>query len=378
MTTLGLTRGWCPSLFRPMESGDGWLVRVRPQCGVITAELALAVAEAASRFGNGIIEVTNRANLQIRGLTPATIAPFTAVVEAAGGAAGEGSRVLVSPLLGADASLAAETGEILRAIDAGFASPACLVPRAYPLEEALPAKFGILLDGGGALPLAGIALDITIRFRDGDWSVNGMPCAPAAIPARVLALASTAPRLTVRNTAAPAPGFHSLGETGFALLTPAFGQMSAAAFTGLAELAARYGDGAMRPTPWKSLCIAGVGQGDSAALLDAAAVLGLITSPADSRLSLVTCAGAPACARGEAETHRAAADIARARNPGGSLLHLSGCAKGCAHPGVAPVTLVGRGGHFDLIRNGRASDIPDIPHLALAQIPALMQSLTDE
>ena len=44
--------------------------------------------------------------------------------------------------------------------------------------------------------------------------------------------------------------------------------------------------------------------------------------------------------------------------PAGSLVHVSGCAKGCAHPGAAPWTLVGDGGRYDLVRNGRAGDAP--------------------
>lgn len=40
-------------------------------------------------------------------------------------------------------------------------------------------------------------------------------------------------------------------------------------------------------------------------------------------------------------------------------MHISGCDKGCAHPGPADVTLVGRDGKFDLVRNGAAWDRPD-------------------
>jgi len=37
------------------------------------------------------------------------------------------------------------------------------------------------------------------------------------------------------------------------------------------------------------------------------------------------------------------------------IVHLSGCSKGCAHPGPAALTLVGPD---RLILNGRASDTP--------------------
>jgi precorrin-3B synthase len=125
MTIVDLRRGWCPSLLRPMESGDGWLVRVRPRAAVITAAVARAVAEGASRYGNGRIEITNRANLQVRGLRPETIDLFVAAMEAVG-AADDGPAILVSPLAGADPGVAAETVAI-----SGLVARA-LVARAYP------------------------------------------------------------------------------------------------------------------------------------------------------------------------------------------------------------------------------------------------------
>jgi precorrin-3B synthase len=42
--------------------------------------------------------------------------------------------------------------------------------------------------------------------------------------------------------------------------------------------------------------------------------------------------------------------------PRGKHLHVSGCAKGCAHPGRADLTLCATQQGFDIIRNGRASD----------------------
>lgn len=50
--------------------------------------------------------------------------------------------------------------------------------------------------------------------------------------------------------------------------------------------------------------------------------------------------------------------------PAGKLLHVSACAKGCAHPGRADLTLVATAEGFDLIRNGTAHDTPDRRALA--------------
>src|SRR5262249_2669212 len=62
-------KGWCPGALRPMPSGDGLLVRIRPFGGALTLDPAAGVAAPAARLGNGHIDPTRRANLQIRGLT---------------------------------------------------------------------------------------------------------------------------------------------------------------------------------------------------------------------------------------------------------------------------------------------------------------------
>jgi precorrin-3B synthase len=369
MTAPALRRGWCPSLLRPMESGDGWLVRLRPRGAIFTAAIARAVAAASAVYGNGLIEITNRANLQIRGLAAETIAPFTAAMKAAGAAdiAGDGPMVLVSPLAGADPGLHAET--------------LAIADRLACAEIALPAKFGFLVDGGGALPLTGVSLDVTLRAIGGEWHLNGeaVPADEAAPRAIALSrrLAQGPRRVADRTAAPPALGFLPYGDggSGAVLLAPAFGQMRAAQLANLAELADRHGDGRLRPTPWKSLAIAGVGRARSGLVRDRAEAIGLIADPADPRLGIVTCAGAPACRRGEAETHAAAAALAAARGTGGPLWHLSGCRKGCAHLGAAAVTLVGEGGRFALIRNGGPGDEPAARDLTLAEIAALMQSV---
>ncbi|MBW4022794.1 MAG: hypothetical protein HIU92_06570 [Proteobacteria bacterium] len=392
MSTVDLRRGWCPSLLRPMESGDGWLVRVRPRAGVIPAVTARAVAEAAEAHGNGRIEVTNRANLQVRGLRPETVAPFAAAMEAAG-VADEGPAMLVSPLLGADPTVAHATSAIIASIAHDITLQKSNVLKSLPVDSRqlsdagvgegypLPAKFGFLIDGGGVLPLTGLALDVTLRVVDGSWFLNGAPVPTEAAAARAVALAhalAQEPRRVAPRTAkAPALGFHRYGggATGAVLLAPPFGQMEAAQLAALADLADRWGDGMIRPTPWKSLAIAGVAVADEGSLRDRAARDGLIADPADPRLGIVTCAGAPACLRGTVETHKAALALAAIRREGEALIHLSGCAKGCAHPASAPVTLVGEAGRFDLVRDGRPGDPPAARGLTLAQAAGLMQSV---
>ncbi|MGX5734862.1 hypothetical protein ACWKW2_11370 [Bosea thiooxidans] len=53
-----------------METGDGWLVRLHPPGARLTPAGLRRVAVLAAEHGNGLVEISARANLQIRGVTP--------------------------------------------------------------------------------------------------------------------------------------------------------------------------------------------------------------------------------------------------------------------------------------------------------------------
>jgi precorrin-3B synthase len=128
-----------------------------------------------------------------------------------------------------------------------------------------------------------------------------------------------------------------------ALIGFAFGQMTADTLAALAPL------GPLRVTPWRMVLIEALGT-----LPD---LPGLILRADDPLRRVEACSGAPACLQALAPVRdlatRLAPDV-----PMGKRLHVSGCAKGCAHPGRADLTLVATGQGFDLIRGGHAFDPP--------------------
>lgn len=135
---------------------------------------------------------------------------------------------------------------------------------------------------------------------------------------------------------APRPGSHPLGH----LVGVEFGQMRAETLAALAV-------SAIRITPWRMILLEGI-----AAAPD---VAGLIIDASDPRLNVTACTGAPGCPQALQPT-RALARALATQVPPGQHLHVSGCAKGCAHPQPADVTLVGTNTGYDLIKNGRAAD----------------------
>ncbi len=123
-----MRRGWCPGVHEPMASGDGLLIRVKPFGGRLSAKALVAIAEVAGGCGNGIVELTSRGNLQLRGLTPDSAAVAASALVAAGLADADPVRerrrnvIAVPP---SDDALVARIEEVLAGID-GLAAKFCI------------------------------------------------------------------------------------------------------------------------------------------------------------------------------------------------------------------------------------------------------------
>jgi precorrin-3B synthase len=414
MTAAPAIKGWCPTLLSPMQSGDGWLTRVKPSAGVLTAAAARLIADAARRHGNGHIDLTSRANLQVRGLTPRSAEDFAEIIIGAGLADTnpllESVRnVMASPLGPNDPSASFDSHAVAHDIKAMLSGE--------PTLWALPSKFGCLVDGGGVLPLQVIGADIMVRAHEGKLAVHldgGMLAAlcdrsltesvkalalaflrlsaqrsekPRRMRALVMAVGEEAIFAAAGLTAARTPprltpearspiGLISLGyqaQSAFGVGLP-FGRIESDALHALADISERRGDGSLHATPWRALLLTGVSASDEMNLRDEVTALDLITDPADPRLDIFACVGAPSCLSASVDARGDAVRLAAAVGTRDQTLHVSGCSKSCAHRGAASLTLVGRDGRYDLIRNGNSAGRPNLSGLTIDQIEALLQS----
>jgi precorrin-3B synthase len=369
-----MRRGACPTLDVPMATGDGLLARLPP--ATLPPAAWLALAEAAGRAGNGLLDITARGSVQLRGLRHETLALAARLVPAQWP---REALVMTSPL----------AGEALEEV----ADPRPLAARlAAAAPAGLPAKTSLLVDGGGALHLADQAADLRLVARPDGWLLGcgeswlGLGDAEAALAAARLLLAAMgeggtrqppagsqamAARL-LRAAPPPAPshpaeaiGLHPLRE-GVALgIGLPFGRLEAAS---LAAFATASGARALRGAPGRVLLA--IGATDPDALRARAEELGFITDPGDPRRRIAACTGAPGCASALVDTRALARDLAPLV-PADRFLHLSGCAKGCAHPRPAAITLVGLPGGLGLIRHGRAGDMV-AASLPMGEAPAAL------
>jgi len=370
-------KGWCPSALRPMPSGDGLVVRLRPRGGRLLSVQAAGIAELAARHGNGLMDLTGRANLQIRGVSEASHGPLIEGLDRLGlvdaDLQSENQRnILVAPFWTPDddtTSLATELEQALAKRPLG-----------------LPEKFGFAVDCGAERVLAHNPADIRVeRGADGGLIVraDGAPLGSAVARAQaietVLSLAewflasggvkegrgrmaahiardirapfegNTRPAISVGP---PGPGIVAVG----ALVGIAFGQLDSATLATVATLAP-----GLRLTPWRMILLEG--------LREMPRHDNLVTCSDDPLLRVIACTGAPVCPEAHAETRALAATLA-SHLPADTRLHVSGCAKGCAHPGPSALTLVGTASGFDLVRDGSPRDTPAMRGLTPAKIVA--------
>jgi sulfite reductase beta subunit-like hemoprotein len=434
-----------------MQTGDGWLVRLHPPGGVLTPGQIVRIAALAREHGNGLIEISARGNLQLRGVSaethPALVAALLteSLVDEPGGD-GPQRLTLVSPVAGnsnpglrsphpEEAATAAVSKDDPERVGASFETRTASAHQDEGFERdivdftdvaaladaiealgrtvsGLPAKTLVVVDGGGAMSLDGFAADIRVVAVSGEAVAIGLPGgvwraatltqAPDAVAAILRGFAarhSACPEPIRRlrdlpaedqerlsdlpRTAAPAArptprrvGMFDHGVGRFAAMVALpFGRCDGATLARLGGSAERLGARQLRLSPWRGLACLGLSRDAATTWLDEASRLGLIADDCDARLSVQACAGKPACLRAQTDAMGDAARLAEAAAPlltGGLTLHVSGCVKSCAHPGVADLTLVGREGGYGMALAGTTRDAA-LAELDLSEILRRLQ-----
>ncbi|MBN9549592.1 MAG: precorrin-3B synthase, partial [Alphaproteobacteria bacterium] len=161
-------RGACPALSVPMQTGDGLLVRLNPVTGGLSPNLLIGLGESALRHGNGIMEVTARGSLQIRGLTAESARLLAAEVDALGIAVRTGVPVETGPLAGIDPEEIADPRPLAERIRTAIEE--------VGLTGRLGPKVSVVVDGGGQLTMDAVGADVRLKaVRAGtsvQWSVS--------------------------------------------------------------------------------------------------------------------------------------------------------------------------------------------------------------
>ena len=186
-------RSACPGLFRLAPALDGGICRVKLAAGRLSADQAEAVADAGNRFSSAPIELTNRANFQIRAVQPENELSLVEALVAAGlgpqpenGEAASCSlddpamlgsddvrNVMVSPLAGRDPL---QISDILPLAERLLAT--LQGERRY---HALSPKFAIQLDAGESVAMLSHPHDLWLAVISPEEVALGLAsCMPVA------------------------------------------------------------------------------------------------------------------------------------------------------------------------------------------------------
>ena len=309
-------KGWCPSLEKPMESGDGLLVRIPIKFGKLRSDVARKLATLSTQYGNGHLDLSNRGNLQLRGVQPKTYEPLRAELAQFGFERDENIAIIANPL---DKN-AQEFAEKLRVKSAELG-----------VEKYLPEKFLIVIDGGGIFPLSAVPCDLYIDLACADiqqileYLKNVKKCAKKS------ANINTPPALI---------GFVPLTQqSGIISVAATFGRIEAEELIKLANIAEKYSNGEIIFVPFRRVILPNIASEKASSILYDLAEIGFITKANDSRLNIYACVGAPACSSALGETRPLAKKWAEDHPNLTQIVHITGCSKGCAYRGKADIII---------------------------------------
>ncbi|WP_298906036.1 precorrin-3B synthase [uncultured Nostoc sp.] len=413
----------CPGLFYATPAADGILSRIRIPGGIISSQQCRAIAHIAEQHGGGYVDVTNRANLQIREIRTGINAEVLKLLQDMGLGSGNTvvdhiRNIMTSPTAGIDPQELIDTRPFVQAWDNYIAAHSAL--------SGLSAKFSVCFDGGGIIRVgdrlndilfAAVLLDGNVYFRlylsvgtkgqpPSDIGILLPPeeCLPvlAALADVYLAHSHTTSKRRLRllellNTLGcenylqevqqrlsfpllysetrkdlipEPPTLQALGEEFSTLLQGdgkyqhigihpqrqkglfyigivlPLGRLESRQIWGLADLAAKYGSGTLRLTPWQNLLLTDIPQQWLGDLQSEIALLGLNSSATNIKSALVACSGKKGCAASATDTKSHALALAEYLETRVILdcpvnIHFSGCEKSCAQHSKSDITLLG-------------------------------------
>jgi ferredoxin-nitrite reductase len=429
LNSLSVERSICPDIYHPAVARDGLLTRLRIPGGVLNQIQCLEIAELLESTGLEYIQVTNRANLQLRGLTQDLALDLLTKLADCGLAAidpaVDGIRnMMVSPTAGIDSQELIDVRPLARDWHEYLTH--------HPELGVLSTKFSVGFDGAGTVGIIDRPNDITLlAVSDNEFSlhlgISNRGDAPVPVGVRLgldeclpmLAAIAQSYRQGIDLLGGDARrklrlrdiirhwgltefseivqrefngsrrfifknfdrdrddcgenenrhlGVHQQNQTGFyylGIVLP-LGRWTIEQIKGLGKIAARYGSGNIRLTPWQNILIPDINQIDLVTVQELITDLGLVQTGNHPSSLLRACAGATGCQFGATDTQQDAIDLSLYLAAKFSLdrplnIHFSGCDKSCAQHDRADITLWG---------HQPSPEIPGSYRLSIAGLPA--------
>ncbi|MBO3459354.1 precorrin-3B synthase [Aetokthonos hydrillicola] len=395
----------CPGLFYTTPAQDGILSRIRIPGGMINSNQCRVLADIADEYGGGYVDLTNRANVQVREISTNIDHETLKLLQDSG----LGSRnthvdhirnIMSSPTAGIDPQELIDTSSLVQAWDNYITEHSHL--------SGLSAKFSVCFDGGGLvrvydrpndIAFAAVKVDDSVYFRlylslgergesptDIGILLKPEECLPVLVALADVYLSHLdttrrrKPRLRevlsnlgyenylqeveqrlpfalqrVNNLECyPTPGakyghidVHPQRQAGLSYIgvVLSLGRLTTLQIRRLADLAERYGSGIIRLTPWQNLLISDIPNEQVPSVQSEIESLGLNWSVTHIRSALVACSGSTGCGSGATDTKNHARTLAEylehIKLNQPVNIHFSGCNKSCAQHTKSDIALVG-------------------------------------
>jgi len=370
--------------------------------GILNVAQCVAIADLVDRYGTGYVQVTNRANLQIRNLNSAISAEVWQDLQTLGLASrlveiDPIRNIMASPTAGIDRQSLLDTRPLVTDWDNYL--------QTHPELSELSPKFSVGFDGGESVSIRAIRNDILLAaerrsadseivlrlYLNGDTGIiiQESQCISvlAAIASVYLQYTKNQPRIEGKkprlrhlladwgvekylehiqdnlpfvlqqSSIAPSEkalanyqhlGIHPQQQSGFSYIGIALplGRLKSQQLRDLANLAQNFGGGTLRLTPWQNLLMYDIPNQRIYELEKSIARLGLHSSATNLDSCLVACAGNTGCASAMTDTQSHALaivkDLAQKLQIDRPInIHFSGCEKSCAQHSPMDITLVG-------------------------------------
>jgi precorrin-3B synthase len=324
----------CPGAVDVHQAADGGLARVRVPGGTLSASAFDVLRLAALELGDGFLELTSRANVQIRGLRPGDEHELGARLRAAGllpSSTHERMRNIIAAPLSANQALVDSIDRALCAEPSLASLPGRFLVTVGAPVSGLGGDIGLVDD---ALFLAGRdsglrvtdPVDAVVRaalvfeeIRGAAWRLSEVDGGVGRITAALgVPKPDRLPPLVIPVAPGPVDGGVVAGVP--------LGRLDARLLAGVP----------VRLTPWRSLVVPA-----------SADTTGLFTDPSSPWNGVTACTGRPGCAKSLADVR---ADAAAWVGTGGrGRVHWSGCGRRCGRPVGDVVEFVATGDGYEEI-----------------------------
>ena len=379
---------FCPGILHAVPAKDGLLLRIRVPGGLIRSSQLRALAELSAKLSDGQIEITSRANIQLRAIKSRdldmAVEHLTSVNLLPSREHDRVRNIIASPLTGLDSAELLDTRPLVHALDERITADSALLE--------LHPKFSVALDGGGRwfsretddLAMRAVEIEGVPYFH---LSIGGLPtgkgvtidqavdcifdtaraCLRIArqfdLPVRGRRIAAVPDAISclmefLSGVSVPCPtpkdfkvevewpvGVIPTRQTGLVSVIPSIplGRLQAAQAKSISDIAEDC-DASLRLAPWHGIVLGGIRERSANSVIAKLQADGMSLDANDGYQGLSTCAGIDGCEASLADVRADAHSLARQlagmdRKPGWTA-NISGCEKQCAMRNGATADLV--------------------------------------